>query len=84
MLKIHRDEEVIEVNNRLPVLPLKDIVIFPYMIFPLLVGREPSLRAIQEAMILDKMIFLTAQRDSTLEDPAREDLYRFGVVARIL
>ncbi|MCA9743275.1 MAG: endopeptidase La [Deferribacteres bacterium] len=84
MLTINRDQEQIEVNSRLPILPLKDIVVFPYMIFPLLVGREPSLRAIQEAMLLDKMIFLTAQKDTSTEDPEREDLHRIGVVARIL
>lgn len=84
MLKIYRDHEEIEVNNRLPILPLKDVVVFPYMIFPLLVGREPSLRAIQEAMLLDKMIFLTAQKDTATEEPGRDELHRFGVVARIL
>lgn len=84
MLTIYRELEELEVNSRLPILPLKDIVVFPYMIFPLLVGRESSLRAIQEAMLLDKMIFLTAQKDIATEDPEREDLHRFGVIARIL
>jgi ATP-dependent Lon protease len=84
MLTIYREHEELEVNSRLPILPLKDIVVFPYMIFPLLVGRESSLRAIQESMLLDKMIFLTAQKDIATEDPEREDLHRFGVIARIL
>jgi len=84
MQKIIRDNIEIEINNRLPVLPLKEVVLFPYMIFPLLVGRETSLRAIQESMVLDKLIFLTAQRDITKEEPGRDDLYRVGVVARIL
>jgi ATP-dependent Lon protease len=84
MQKIIRDNVEIEINNRLPVLPLKEVVLFPYMIFPLLVGRESSLRAIQESMVLDKLIFLTAQRDITKEEPGRDDLYRVGVVARIL
>ena len=84
MQKILRDNLEIEINNRLPVLPLKEVVLFPYMIFPLLVGREASLRAIQEALVLDKLIFLTAQRDVTKEDPGRDDLYRVGVVSRIL
>jgi ATP-dependent Lon protease len=84
MHKIIRDQAEIEINNRLPVLPLKEVVVFPYMIFPLLVGRETSLRAVQEAMMLDRIIFLTAQKDVTKEEPGKEDLHRVGVVARIL
>jgi ATP-dependent Lon protease len=84
MQKILRDNIEIEINNRLPVLPLKEVVLFPYMIFPLLVGREASLRAIQESMMLDKLIFLTAQRDITKDEPGRDDLYRVGVISRIL
>jgi ATP-dependent Lon protease len=84
MHKIVRDGIEIEINNRLPVLPLKEVVVFPYMTFPLLVGREASLRAIQESMMFDRIIFLTAQRDITKEEPAKDDLYRVGVVARIL
>jgi ATP-dependent Lon protease len=84
MQKIIRDGVEIEINNRLPVLPLKEVVVFPYMTFPLLVGRETSLRAVQEAMLLDRLIFLTAQKDVTKEEPTKDDLYRVGVVARIL
>ncbi|RMD97645.1 MAG: endopeptidase La, partial [Calditrichaeota bacterium] len=84
MLKISHDHEEIEINNRLSVLPLKEVVVYPYMVFPLLVGREPSLRAIQEAMMLNKLIFLTAQKDLSQEEPTKDELYRFGVVARIL
>ena len=84
MLKIYRDQEEFEISNRLSVLPLKEVVVFPYMVFPLLVGREPSLRAIQEAMMLNKMIFLAAQKDLTIEEPDKDDLYRYGVVARVL
>ena len=84
MQTIKRNDEFFEIDSRLPVLPLKEVVVFPYMVIPLLVGREPSLRAVQEAMMSDRYIFLTAQRDLTLEEPTRDDLYRFGVVARIL
>lgn len=84
MYRIERDDTVIEVNNRLPVLPLKDVIIFPYMLFPLLIGRESSLKAIEESMLFDKIIFLTAQKDSTKEEPSKEDLYRVGVVARVI
>ncbi|KAA3658980.1 MAG: endopeptidase La, partial [Calditrichaeota bacterium] len=84
METILRNEEEFLINSRLPVLPLKEVVVFPYMIFPLLVGREPSLRAVQEAMLLDKFIFLTAQKDVQAEEPLKDDLFRFGVVARII
>ena len=84
MLRINHDNDFIEINNRLSILPLKEVVIFPYMIYPLLVGREPSMRAIQEAMVLDKHIFLTAQRDILEDEPSKDDLFRFGVVAKIL
>ena len=82
--KVHRDQEILEINNRMSVLPLKDVVVFPYMIFPLLVGRESSLRAVQEAMLANKMIFLATQKDLTTENPDRDELFRVGVIARIL
>ncbi len=84
MQKVTRDGKVIEINNRLPILPLKEVVVFPYMIYPLLIGRAASLKAIEESMLLDKMVFLTAQKNVTIEDPASRDLYRVGVVARVL
>ncbi|NIR51677.1 endopeptidase La [candidate division KSB1 bacterium] len=84
MFKVIRDEVVIDINTRLPVLPLKEVVIFPYMIYPLLVGRESSLKAIEESMMLDKLIFLAAQKNIMVEEPLKEELYKFGVVARIL
>ncbi len=61
MHKVIREGSLIEINNRLPILPLKDIVIFPYMIYPLLVGRKSSLKAIEESRLLVKHIFLAAQ-----------------------
>ena len=84
MFKVVRDGSEIDINARLPILPLKEVVLFPYMIYPLLIGRELSLKAIEEAMILDKLIFLSAQKNVSLEDPGKEDLYKTGVVARIL
>ena len=59
-VKIDYSDEKIEVKPALPVLPLRDIVIFPHMIYPLLVGRQFTVSALQEAMILDKHIFLCA------------------------
>ena len=57
------------IPDRLPVLPLRDVVIYPYMIFPVLVGRESSLRAVNDAVEQDKYIFLVAQKSSVTEDP---------------
>jgi ATP-dependent Lon protease len=68
----------------LPVLPLRDVVLFPYMIFPVLVGRESSLRAANEALERGKNILLVAQKISTIDEPAEEDVYREGTVAKIL
>lgn len=84
MHKVIRDGNVIEINPRLPILPLKEVVIFPYMIYPLLIGREASLKAIEQSMLLDKLVFLTAQRNVAVEEPDTNDLHRVGVVARIL
>ncbi len=84
MQKDQRDTIPVEAFHRLPVLPLKEVVFFPHMLFPLLIGRESSLRAVQEAMLLHKLLLVTAQKDMSLEEPGKEDLYRTGVVGRIL
>ncbi|WP_375420930.1 endopeptidase La [uncultured Sphingomonas sp.] len=67
-----------------PVLPLRDIVVFPHMIVPLFVGRDKSVAALEAAMAADKEIFLVAQLDPAQDDPAREDLYEIGVTATVL
>ncbi|MBB4085734.1 MULTISPECIES: endopeptidase La [Sphingomonas] len=67
-----------------PVLPLRDIVVFPHMIVPLFVGRDKSVAALEAAMAADKEIFLVAQLDPGEDDPAREDLYEIGVSATVL
>jgi len=67
-----------------PVLPLRDIVVFPSMIVPLFVGRDKSVAALEAAMAGDKEIFLVAQLDPAQDDPARDDLYDIGVTATVL
>ncbi|MBB5715463.1 endopeptidase La [Sphingomonas aerophila] len=67
-----------------PVLPLRDIVVFPHMIVPLFVGRDKSVSALEAAMAGDKEIFLVAQLDPAEDDPSREDLYEMGVTATVL
>ncbi|MBD8617919.1 endopeptidase La [Sphingomonas sp. CFBP 13728] len=67
-----------------PVLPLRDIVVFPHMIVPLFVGREKSVAALEAAMAADKEIYLVAQVDPAEDDPSRDDLYSMGVTATVL
>ena len=71
-------------THSFPVLPLRDIVVFPHMIVPLFVGRDKSVAALESAMAADKEIFLVAQLDPAQDDPQRDDLYDMGVVATIL
>ncbi|HET6236980.1 MAG TPA: endopeptidase La [Acetobacteraceae bacterium] len=68
----------------LPVLPLRDIVVFPHMIVPLFVGREKSVRALEAVMKEDKQILLVAQKNATQDDPSADDIYRIGTVSTIL
>ncbi len=67
-----------------PVLPLRDIVVFPHMIVPLFVGREKSVRALEEVMQDDKQILLSSQKDPGQDDPATDDIYSHGVLANVL
>jgi len=68
----------------MPVLPLRDIVVFPHMIVPLFVGREKSVRALEAVMKEDKQILLVAQKNATQDDPSADDIYRVGTVSTIL
>ncbi len=71
-------------NQTLPVLPLRDIVVFPQMIVPLFVGRDKSVQALEAAMLGDKTVFLLSQKNPGDEDPGAEDLYDVGTVATVL
>lgn len=73
----------IEIPRVMPVLPLRDMVIFPFMIYPVLVGREQSITAANHAMEAGKILFLTTQIRSSVENPGKEDLYLEGTIARI-
>jgi ATP-dependent Lon protease len=84
-----RDAEQFATPDRLPVLPLREVVVFPYVVMPLLVGRPASLAALDAAESAggpgkDKYVLLVAQRSGEIQDPAASDLYRIGVVARVL
>ncbi len=77
-------ERTVAGAGALPLLPLRDIVVFPHMVVPLFVGREKSIAAIERAMTGDKQILLATQRRSSVDDPLPEDLYDVGVRAEIL
>lgn len=77
-------EPQINIPNELPVLPLRDIVIYPFMIVPLFVSRDRSVRAVDEALTDNRLILLVSQKDLDKEEPRDEDLYRIGTVAVIM
>lgn len=79
-----KEDSDIEVPESLPILPVRDIVIFPYMILPLFVGRDVSIKAIEHAMEGDKLILLVSQKDVNIENPKKDDLYLVGTVGTIL
>jgi ATP-dependent Lon protease len=79
-----RDAEVIESADRLPVLPLRDVVLFPHVAMPLLVGRAGSLAALEAAEASDHLVLLVTQKDSSVQEPAASDLFRTGTLARVL
>ena len=74
----------LQIPNELPLLPLRDIVIYPFMIVPLFVSRERSIRAVDKALGEDRMILLTCQKDLDKEEPQQDDLYKVGTVAVIM
>ena len=83
-LILTRDTERFEVPERLPVLPLRDVVVFPYVVMPLLIGRTQSLAAVDAAADDGNLVLLVAQRNADQQDPTAADLYRIGVVARLM
>src|SRR3954464_7633678 len=77
-------DQQLQIPSELPVLPLRDIVIYPFMIVPLFVSREKSIRAVDEALGENRMILLASQKDLDKEEPTAEDLYPIGTVAVIM
>ncbi|HHF3660869.1 TPA: endopeptidase La [Haemophilus influenzae] len=72
------------IQRTMPVLPLRDVVVFPYMVMPLFVGRAKSINALEEAMNDDKQLLLVSQREADLEEPTPEDLFDVGTIANII
>jgi ATP-dependent Lon protease len=84
MSSVEREDDSIRVPDSLSVLPLRDVVIFPGMITPLLVGRPRSLAALDEAMKGERLLLVLTQRQMNVDDPSPEDLYQVGTVVKIL
>ncbi len=74
----------VEIPDVIPLLPIRDIVIYPYMMLPLFVGRDVSIRAVEESLSRDRLIFLAAQKNSAEDNPTPADIYRVGTVASIM
>src|SRR5580698_1539160 len=70
--------------RKLPMMPIRDVVIFPFMMTPFVVGRESSVRALEEAMNGDRKIFLATQHDAGLDEPRADDIFSVGTIANIV
>jgi ATP-dependent Lon protease len=75
---------MVEVYETLPIVPLRDVVVFPHMMMPFVIGRPSSIRALEHALAKDKRIFLAAQHDAAVDDPGPEDVYTMGCVANVV
>jgi ATP-dependent Lon protease len=73
-----------EVYETIPIVPLRDVVVFPHMMMPFVIGRPASTRALEHALIKDKRIFLAAQHDAAVDDPSPADIYSMGCIANIV
>src|SRR3979490_664423 len=71
-------------SKKLPMMPIRDVVIFPYMMTPFVVGRESSVRALEEALAGDKKIFLATQHDAQIDEPRPDEIYNVGTLANIV
>ncbi|NBX75740.1 MAG: endopeptidase La [Proteobacteria bacterium] len=78
------ENEEISIPDQLPLLPVRDVIVYPYMILPLFVGRDASIRAVNEALAKDRLIFLAAQKEIADENPTPENIYPVGTIAMIM
>ena len=78
------EEQTDDIPEKLPLLPVRDVVIFPDMVLPLYIGRDKSIQAVESAMDKERMLFLATQKDQTVEEPKSDEIYRVGTVCRIL
>ena len=83
-MKRDREKDFLSPPERLPLLPVRDVVVFPYMILPLFITREKSIKSLEEALAKDRLIFLVSQKNHSEEEPTIKDLYRVGTVALVM
>lgn len=83
-MKKEPEKDLFSTPETLPLLPVKDIVVFPFMVLPLFVSREKSIKSLEEALSKDRLIFLVTQKNASEEEPSTKDLYRVGTVALIM
>ena len=83
MITLNRNEPI-TFDDKLPLIPLREVVVFPYMEYPLIIARDASIKALEHGVNNDRLLFLTAQRNPDIEQPVKEDVHRTGIVARIL
>src|SRR5213083_3770496 len=79
-----QDPTQVEIPERLPLLPIRDIVVFPYMVLPLFVGRDMSIKAIEAALAGNRIIMLAAQRSLELDNPSPQDIHTVGTVGMVM
>ena len=78
------EDQQVNIPDTLPVLPMPDAVVFPYMILPLFVNRDRAVKAVDQALSENRMILLVAQKNANVDDPKPEELYQFGTVSVIM
>ena len=81
---IEDDGTISEIPTSLPLLPVRDVVVFCDMVLPLFVGRDKSIRAVEEGVAKDGFLMLATQKDPAIEDPVADDIYTVGTVSRVL
>src|SRR5512145_1236303 len=81
-----KDDKERDPNNvlRVPLLPLRDIIVFPHMVVPLFVGRQRSIKALEEATQKQSLIFLSSQKDAKTNDPTEDDIYKIGTLGSVV
>lgn len=82
--RISNDKETPKIPDTLPMLPVREIILYPAMVLPLAVGREKSIKALEEAMATNRLIFVVTQKHTQVEDPTPEDIYSIGTVCEVL
>src|SRR3954449_11304610 len=84
VLSTQHSKLLMELYETLPIVPLRDVVVFPHMMMPFVIGRPSSTRALEHALLKDKRIFLAAQHDASIDDPRPDDVYTMGCVANVV